>query len=147
MTLKDRLMQDMKEAMKQKAQIRLGTIRQIRSTIKNKEIELMEELDDEGIVKVISTLVKQHKDSIEQFTKGGRVDLAEKEDAELKVLEGYMPQQMSDKDVQALVREAIETLDVHSMKDMGKVMKYVMPKVQGRADGKLVNQYVKSFLG
>lgn len=146
MSLKEQLMQDMKEAMKQKEQIRLGTIRQIRSTMKYKEIEQREELDDEGILKVISTLVKQHKDSIEQFTNGGRLELAEKEQAELRVLESYLPQQMSEDEVKALVQEAIEAVGATSMKEIGKIMKYVMPKAQGRADGKLVNQCVKSLL-
>ena len=147
MNLKEQLMQDMKEAMKQKEQVRLGAIRQIRSTLKYKEIELKEELDDEGILKVIATLVKQHKDSIEQFTNGGRLELAEKEQAELKVLESYLPQQMSEEEVKTLVQEAIEAVGASSMKEMGKVMKYVMPKAQGRADGKLVNQFVKELLG
>ncbi|MCP4396876.1 MAG: GatB/YqeY domain-containing protein [bacterium] len=147
MTLKKRLIQEMKEAMKQKEQIRLGAIRQIRSTIKYKEIEQKEELNDEGVLKVIATLVKQHKDSIEQFTNGGREELAEKEQAELKVLETYLPQQMSEEEVKALVREAVEAVGAASMKDIGKIMKYVMPKAQGRADGKLVNQFVKELLG
>ncbi len=146
MSLKEQLMQDMKAAMKQKEQIRLGTIRQIRSTIKYKEIERKEELDDKGILKVISTLVKQHKDSIEQFTNGGRPELAEKEQAELRVLEAYLPQQMSEDDVKALVQEAIDAVGATSMKEIGKIMKYVMPKAQGRADGKLVNQFVKELL-
>jgi uncharacterized protein YqeY len=147
MTLQEQLMQDMKAAMKQKAQIRLATIRQIRSTIKNREIELGEELNDEGVMKVISTLVNQHKDSIEQFSKGGRQELVEKEEAELVVLRSYLPQQMSEEDVIALVKEAIETVGATSMKDIGKVMKYIMPKTQGRADGKMINQLVKSQLG
>ena len=147
MNLKDQLTQDMKDAMKKKEQIRLGTIRQIRATMKNKEIELREDLDDEGVLKVISTLVKQHKDSIEQFTHGGRLELAEKEHAELKVLEAYLPQQMSEDEVKALVQEAIAEVGATSMKEMGKVMKVVMPKAQGRADGKLVNQFVKELLG
>ena len=147
MTLQEQLMQDMKAAMKQKEQIRLGTIRQIRSTIKNREIELGQELDDEEVFKVISTLVKQHKDSIEQFTKGGRDELVKKEQAELAVLESYLPQQMSEEDVTALVQEAIETVGATSMKDIGNVMKYIMPKTQGRADGKMINQLVKSQLG
>jgi len=146
MTLQEQLLQDMKAAMKQKEQIRLTTIRQIRATIKNREIEIGQELDDEEVLKVISTLVKQHKDSIEQFTKGGRDELAEKEQAELAVLESYLPQQMSEEDVVALVKEAIEAVSATSMKDIGKVMKYIMPKTQGRADGKMINQLVKSQL-
>lgn len=145
-TLKDQLTQDMKSAMKQKEQVRLSTIRLVRAAMKNREIELGEELNDEEVIKVISTLVKQHKDSIEQFQKGGRDDLVEKEQAELGILESYLPQQMSEEDVKALVKEAIEALSATSMKDMGNVMKYIMPKVQGRADGKVINQLVKEHL-
>jgi hypothetical protein len=114
--------------------------------VKNREIELGEELSDEEVIKVISTLVKQHKDSIEQFQKGGRDDLVEKEQAELGFLESYLPQQLSEEGVKALVKEAIEAVSATSMKDMGKVMKYVMPKAQGRADGKVINQLVKEYL-
>jgi uncharacterized protein YqeY len=146
MALKDQLTQDMKSAMKQKEPIRLSTIRLIRAGVKNREIELGEELSDEEVIKVISTLVKQHKDSIEQFQKGGRDDLVEKEQAELGFLESYLPQQLSEEGVKALVKEAIEAVSATSMKDMGKVMKYVMPKAQGRADGKVINQLVKEYL-
>ena len=145
-TLKDQLTQDMKSAMKQKEQVRLSTIRLVRAAMKNREIELGEELNDEEVIKVISTLVKQHKDSIEQFQKGGRDDLVEKEQAELGILESYLPQQLSEEDVKALVKEAIEAVSATSMKDIGKVMKYIMPKVQGRADGKMINQLVKEHL-
>ncbi|PIE35188.1 glutamyl-tRNA amidotransferase [candidate division KSB3 bacterium] len=146
MTLQEQLMQDMKSAMKQKEQIRLGTIRQIRATIKNKEIELGKTLEDTEVLQVIKTLVKQHKDSIEQFTKGGRQELADKESAELAVLEAYLPQQMSENEMKALVQEAIDAVEASSMKEIGKVMKYIMPKTQGRADGKLINQLVKELL-
>ena len=146
MTLKEQLMQDMKTAMKAKEQIRLATIRFTRSAIKNREIELGEELDDDGVLKVITTLVKQHKDSIEQYQQGNRDDLVAKEQAELEVLQAYLPQQLSEEEVQALVDEAIEAVEATSVKEMGKVMKYIMPKTQGRADGKLVNQLVKSQL-
>ncbi len=146
MTLKEQLTQDMKSAMKQKDRIRLGTIRLLRSAIKNREIELREELNDEEVIKVISTSVKQHKESIEQFKKGGREELVKKEQAELKILESYLPQQMSEAEINALVQEAIEAVNATSMKDMGKVMKYIMPKTQGRADGKMINQQVKAQL-
>ena len=146
MTLKEQLTQDMKSAMKQKEQVRLSTIRLVRSAIKNREIELGKELDDADVVKVISTAVKQRKEAIEQFTKGGREELAEKEQAELKVLEVYLPQQLGEEELAALVKEAVEAVNATSMKDMGKVMKEIMPKVQGRADGKIINQMVKSHL-
>jgi len=146
MTLKEQLTQDMKSAMKQKDRVQLATIRLLRSAIKNREIELREELNDEEVIKVISTSVKQHKESIEQFKKGGREELVKKEQAELKILESYLPQQMSEAEINALVQEAIEAVNATSMKDMGKVMKYIMPKTQGRADGKMINQLVKAQL-
>lgn len=146
MALKAQLTQDMRSAMKQREHVRLSTIRLIRAAIKNREIELGEELHDEEVIKVILTLVKQHKDSIEQFQKGGRDDLVEKEQAELGILESYLPQQLSEEEVKALVKEAIEAIGATSMKDMGNVMKYIMPKVQGRADGKVINQLVKEHL-
>ena len=147
MTLKEQLVQDMKTAMKAKEQIKLATIRFTRSAIKNREIELGEELDDDDVLKVITTLVKQHKDSIEQYQQGGRGDLVAKEQAELEILQAYLPQQFSEEEVQALVDEAIEAVGASSMKEMGKVMKYIMPKTQGRADGKMINQLVKARLG
>ncbi len=146
MTLKEQLTQDMKTAMKAKEQVRLGTIRLLRAAVKNREIELGQELDDDEVLKVILTAVKQRKDSIEQFQKGGRDDLAQKEQAELEILKFYLPQQLSEEEIRALVKEAIEEVGATSMKDMGKVMKYVMPKAQGRADGKVVNRIVKEQL-
>lgn len=147
MTLKEQLMEDMKAAMKAKEQITLATIRFTRAAIKNREIEVGEELDDEGVLKVMASLVKQHKDSIEQYQQGGRDDLVAKEQAELEVLEAYLPQQLSEEEVQALVDEAIQAVEATSMRDMGKVMKHIMPKTQGRADGKMINQLVKARLG
>lgn len=146
MSLQEQLTQDMKTAMKQKDQVRLSIIRLVRSAMKNREIELGKELEDEEVLKVISTLAKQHKDSIEQFEKGGRTDLVEKEQAELDVLETYLPQQLTEEELSVLVQEAIREVGASSAKDMGKVMKHLMPQIQGRADGKLVNQLVKSQL-
>ena len=145
-TLKEQLMQDMKTAMKGKDQIRLATIRLLRSAIKNREIELHKELDDQDVRQVISTSVKQHKESIEQFQKGGREELVQKEQAELDILQSYLPQQMSEEEVRALVKEAVEAVEATSMKEIGKVMKYIMPKAQGLADGKMINQLVKELL-
>ncbi len=146
MTLKERLTEDMKSAMKQKEESRLAAIRQIRGAVKNKEIELMRELADEDIFKVIGTLIKQHKESIEMFEKGGRAELLAKEQAEMAVLESYAPQQMSEDEVRALVREAIQAVGATSAKEIGAVMKYIMPKTQGRADGKLIKQFVQEAL-
>jgi uncharacterized protein YqeY len=146
MTLKEQLTADMKAAMKQKEQVRLATLRLVRTAIKNREVELKEELDDGEVLKVISTAIKQHKDSIEQFEKGGREELVQREQAELEILESYLPKQMSEEELKALIQEAINAVNATSMKDMGTVMKYIMPKAQGRVDGKLINQLVKSQL-
>ncbi len=146
MPLKEQLNADLKTAMKEKAQTRLTTIRQIRATVTNREIELHKELDEAEVVQVITTLVKQHKDSIEQFAKGGRADLVAKEEAELRVLEAYLPKQLSEAELCVVVQEAIRTLNATSIKEMGAVMKSVMSQVQGQADGKLINQLVKQFL-
>jgi uncharacterized protein len=146
MTLKEQLTQDLKAAMKHKAQTRLATIRLVRTAIKNREVELMRELEDEEVLREINRLVKQAKDSIEQFEQGGRADLVEEEQARLQILQTYLPQQMTEAEISALVQEAIAAVEAASMKDMGRVMQYIMPKVQGRADGKLVNQLVKAQL-
>ena len=146
MPLKEQLNADLKTAMKEKAQTRLTTIRQIRATVTNREIELHKELDEAEVVQVITTLVKQHKDSIEQFAKGGRADLVAKEEAELRVLEAYLPKQLSEAELCVVVQEAIRALNATSIKEMGAVMKSVMSQVQGQADGKLINQLVKQFL-
>jgi uncharacterized protein YqeY len=146
MTFKEQLAQDMKAAMKQKAHTQLSTIRLIRTGIKNREIDLGKELEDDDVLKVIVSLMKQHKDSIEQFQQGGRIDLVEKEQAELAVLEAYLPQQLSEEEIRTIIREAIEAVQATSLKDMGKVMKYVMPRMQGRADGRMINQLVKEKL-
>ena len=146
MPLKEQFNADLKTAMKEKAQTRLTTIRQIRATVTNREIELHKELDEAEVVQVITTLVKQHKDSIEQFAKGGRADLVAKEEAELRVLEAYLPKQLSEAELCVVVQEAIRALNATSIKEMGAVMKSVMSQVQGQADGKLINQLVKQFL-
>ena len=143
MTLQDQLIQDMKTAMKAKEQSRLTTIRFARSAIKNREIELGHPLEDDDVLRVLTTLVKQHKDSIEQYRQGGREDLVKKEEAGLRVLEAYLPQQLSEEELRNMVAEAIAAVQATSVKEMGKVMKYIMPKLQGQADGKLVNQLVK----
>lgn len=147
MTLQERLLEDMKTAMKAKDKTTLTAIRFARSAMKNREIELGKPLDEEDALKVIVSLIKQHKDSIEQYQQGGRDDLVEREQAELAILEAYLPQQLSEEDIRALVTEAIAAVQATSVKDMGKVMHYIMPKVQGRADGKQINQLVKEQLG
>ncbi|MBI5694238.1 MAG: GatB/YqeY domain-containing protein [Nitrospirae bacterium] len=147
MTLKERLKEDIKEAMKAKDALRLSTLRLLTSAIKYKEIEAHKELDDEGVMDVMNTAVKQRRDSIEQYEKAGRTDLAEQEKAELAIIQTYMPEQLGRDQIEALVKEAAAEVGAAGPKDMGKLMKALMPKVKGRADGKLVNEVVKAVLG
>lgn len=133
--------------MKARAELKVSTLRLITSSIKNKEIDERKELDDEGVLAVLTTAAKQRRDSIDQFEKGGRQDLADKEKAELVIIQEYLPQQLSKEEVAAFIREAIAETGAAGAKDMGKVMKALMPKVKGKADGKLVNELVKELLG
>ncbi len=146
MGLKERLKADMKEAMKAKDKVKLSTIRMINSLIKNAEIEKRGELTDEEIIQLLMKYAKQRKESIEMYEKGGRQDLVEKEKAELAVVESYLPKQMSEDEIREIVKQTIEEVGASSIKDMGKVMKAVMPKVKGRADGSVVNRIVKELL-
>ena len=147
MSLKDQLNADMKEAMKAKQSERLGTIRQLRSAIKNKEIELGRELDDEAVIGVVGTQVKQRREAAQMYRDNQRPELAAKEEAELAVLQGYLPAQMSEDEIRQVVREVIAEVGASSPKDMGKVMPQVMARTKGAAEGKLVNQLVRELLG
>lgn len=146
MSLKEQLTVDMKEAMKAKQSERLGTIRQLRSAIKNKEIELGRELGDEDVISVISTQVKQRREAAQMYHDNERPELAEKEEAELAVLQGYLPAQLSEDEVREIVAAVIAEVGAESARDMGKVMPVVMAKTKGSADGKLVNQLVREML-
>lgn len=146
MALKDRLDQDLKAAMREKDPLRLGTIRMLKSAIKYREIELMKPLDDAGIEAVVASEIKRRRDSVEQYRAGKREDLASKEEAEIGVLQGYLPQQLSAEEVAAKVDAAIAQSGAKGPKDMGAVMKLLMPEVQGRADGKVVSELVKQKL-
>ena len=148
MSLKEKLTADMKEAMKAReaGRQRLGVIRLVRGAIRQQEIDGQRELDDDAVLTVISKEVKQRRDSIEEFQKGGREDLVRQHEAEIAILMEYLPQQMTKDEVQSAVREAIAATGASTPKEMGKVMKELMPKVKGRADGKLVNQIVRAML-
>jgi uncharacterized protein YqeY len=146
MTLEERLVEEMKEAMKANDKLRLSIIRMIRSSVKNKEIELRKPLDDEAVQKVIQGMVRKGEESLEQFKLGGRMDLVEKESQEIEILKSYLPQALTQEEMIKIVDEAIQEVEATSLKDLGKVMKSVMPKLQGKADGKLINQLVKERL-
>ena len=146
MSLKEQLTADMKEAMKNKEKERLAVIRMVRGAIRQQEIDGQKELGEEDVIAVISKEVKMRRDSIEEFQKGGREDLVEKTQAEIDVLLPYLPAQLSEDEVRELVKAAVEQTGAATPKDVGKVMGVLMPKVKGRADGKMVNTIVKSFL-
>lgn len=143
MALKDQITDDMKKYMKEKNTVALGAIRMLRAEIKNVEIDGKTELDDAGVQKVIATAIKKRKDAAEQFTNANRPELAEKEMQEAEFLSIYMPKQMDEAEVRAIVKEACAGVDTSDKKFFGKVMQAVMAKTAGRADGKLINQLVK----
>lgn len=146
MSLKEQLTNDMKEAMKAHEKERLAVIRMVRGAIKQQEIDGKTELDDEGVIAVMSKEIKMRKDSLAEFQKGGRDDLVAKTQAEIDFLMPYMPAQLSEDEVRKLVQEAVAQTGAATVKDMGKVMGVLMPKVKGRADGKLVNMIVRDLL-
>lgn len=142
MSLKDQITDDMKTYMKEKNKIALDAVRMLRSEIKNVEID-GGELDDAGVQKVIASAIKRRKDAADQYNDAGRPELAEKEMQEAEILGKYMPEQLSEDEVKAIVAEACEGVDTSDKKMFGKVMQAVMAKAGGRADGKIVNQLVR----
>ena len=149
MPIVDQITKDMTAAMKAREETRLATLRMVKSALKNKEIDKRAPLDDKEALAVLSTLIKQRKDSIEQFTKGNRPELAEREAAEIVIIESYMPKAVGEEEVAATVRATIAEMGSPTMKDMGTVMKNVMAKfaAQGaRVDGKVVSETVKKEL-
>lgn len=147
MSLKDKILGDLKEAMKNKEADRLSAIRFLQSAIKNKEIELRPNtINDQDIMTVIKKSVKQRKESIEQFMNAGRADLADKEKFELQVLETYLPAEMGREQIEKLVADVIASTGAASIKDMGSVMKEAQARSGGTADGKVLSEIVKSKL-
>ena len=144
--LKDRITEDMKNAMRAGEKERLATIRLILSAIKQREVDERITLDDSQVLAVVEKMVKQRKESIAQFEAGGRADLVAKEQAEMAVLQTYLPAQMSDAEIDALIAEAVASTGAASIKDMGKVMAAVKAKAQGRADMGAVSARIKQKL-
>ena len=147
MTLKERIHADMTAAMKAGQKPRLGTLRMMRAKIQEAEIAGGADFNDEQVVLALGKFAKQVKESIEGFAQAGRDEQKRDAEAELAVVESYLPQQLTDEEVTALVKEAMQETGASSAKDMGKLMSAVMPKVKGRADGKKVNQIVRTSLG
>lgn len=149
MTISERITQDITAAMKAREEHRLSTLRMVKTAIKNKEIDKRGALDDQEAMAVLNTLIKQRKDSIEQFTKGGRKELADKEAAEITMIEGYLPKAAGAEEITTVVRAAISEMGAPTMKDMGAVMKNAMAKFAAagtRVDGKVVSETVKKLL-
>ena len=146
MSLKERLDADLKTAMKEKDAVKLSTVRLLKSAIKYREIELAKALDDAEVQAVAASEIKRRRDSIEQYRAGNRPDLADKEEAEVRVLQGYLPAQLTPDELRAKVDEVVRRVGATGPKDMGAVMKALLPEVQGRAEGKTVSEMVKARL-
>jgi len=146
-TLKERIDSELKDAMRSKKELETSVLRMLKSAVKYKEVEPgAKALDDAGVLQVIATLVKQRRDSVDQYKQGGRPELAEKEEKEIAILQTYLPQQLSKEELAREVAAAITAAGAKSPKDMGAVMKAVMPRVQGKAEGKAISEEVKSQL-
>jgi uncharacterized protein YqeY len=146
MNLAERLNEDMKKAMKDGNKFRLQTIRMVRASIKNQEIELRRPLDDNDTLNILSRELKQRRDSLQDFEKGGRDDLVSNVKAEIEIITEYLPQQLTEEEVKAIVVQTMQETGASSKADLGKLMGALMPKVKGLADGKLVNAIVQQSL-
>lgn len=147
MSLKERLLEDMKSAMKEKDVIKKNTIQMARSAVLQVEKDGRTTLDDDGVLDIIVKEVKKRRDSLPEFEKSGRQELIDNLKTEIEVLMQYLPQQLTEEEIEAIVRQAVQDTGASSARDMGKIMQEVMPKVKGRADGRVINQIVKKILG
>ncbi|WDV44531.1 GatB/YqeY domain-containing protein [Clostridiaceae bacterium M8S5] len=147
MSLKGKLLEDLKQSMKQKDTLRKNVITMVRAGIKQKEVDERIELNDEQILDVISKQIKQKKDAIESFKQGSRDDLVQNTYNEIDILMQYLPEQLSNEEVEAIVKEVINEVNATSMKDMGKVMGKLVPRIKGKADASIASSYVKKILG
>lgn len=146
MTLLARFDEDLKRAMKASESTKVSVLRMLKAALKNRQIEEGRELTDDETIKVVSNFVKRGRDSVEQFSKAGRADLVKKEEDEIAVLQSYLPEQLGSEDLDRIIKEAIRESSAMSAQDMGKVMRILMPKIKGIADGKYVNNRVKELL-
>ena len=146
MSLKEQFNNDLKEAQRSRDRMRTETLRLLKSAIKYAEIEVGHDLDDAGLLAVVTKQAKQRRDSIAEFEKGGRTDLVEKEAAELAILEAYLPAQISEAEIEERARAIIAELGVSDIKGMGQVMKRMMAELKDQADGKIINQVVRRLL-
>ena len=146
MSLKDKLMDDLKSAMKDKDTVRKNAVQMVRASVLQVEKDNKITLDDDGVIEVVAKEVKKRKDVLPEYEKSGRQDLIDELTREIEVLMVYLPQQMSEEEIEALVIDAIAQTEAKSMKDIGKVMAVIMPKTKGKADGKVINNFVKKHL-
>lgn len=146
MSLKDKLMEDLKSAMRDKDKLAKDTITLVRASIKQKEVDERIELNDSDILNIISKQVKERRSAIDEFKRGDRDDLVEKTNAEIEILLKYLPKQLDEKELTEIIKQVMSEHEINSPADMGKLMKNVMPKVTGRADGKLVSAVAGKLL-
>lgn len=146
MKLKEKLSQNLKDAIKNKLTVQLSTLRLVIAAMENARIAKKKELTEDDIVSIIQKEVKKREDAIEAYQKGGRAELAQKEKEEMEILQAYLPEQLSDEELEQIIKEVIKETDAQSAKDLGKVMGPVMAKVRGRSDGKKVNEKVRQLL-
>ena len=146
MALKERLDADLKSAMRERDEVKLSVVRLLKSAIKYREIELATTLDDAGITGVIGTEIRRRRESVEQYRAGNRQDLVDREEAEIRILQGWLPAQLTEEALRAKVDEVVRRVGAVGPKDMGAVMKALLPEVQGQAEGKTVSELVKARL-
>ena len=146
MPLLQKIDDDLKSALKTSDSLKVSVLRMVKAALKNKQIDKRGELSEDDIFSVLTSLSKQRKESIDLFSKGGRKDLAEKESHELEILQSYLPEQLPPEEIDSIILDSIKESSAEDVKDMGKVMKLVMSRVKGKADGKIVNRRVKDLL-
>ena len=147
MSLKERLLEDLKVAMRDKDVIKKNTVQMARSAVLQVEKDSRITLDDDGVLDIIAKEVKKRRDSLPEFEKSGRQELIDNLKTEIEVLMKYLPRQLTEEELEVIVRQAVQDTGASSAKDMGRIMQEVMPKVKGRADGRMINQIVKKILG
>ena len=146
MNLKEKFLSDMKEAMKSKDSLKLGTVRSVISAVKNQEIDLRKDLDEEDVLTIVSREVKKRKEAASLYKKGKRPELEDKEIQEMKILQTYLPEQVSEEDLRERIQEVIAETGAESMKDFGKIMKTLVPEFKGKADNALIKELTNEYL-
>ena len=146
MNLKEKLLSDMKEAMKSKDSLKLGTIRSVIAAVKNQEIDLQKDLNEEDVLTIVSREVKKRKEAASLYKKGRRPELEDKEIQEMKILQTYLPEQVSEEDLRQRIQQVIEETGAEGMKDFGKIMKTIVPEFKGKADNALIKELASEFL-